>query len=93
MQIITNGVPRYTVDGYDLTAKERAEFDYMPDIDSGLFFRYRGNVYDIGEFMRVDTNESHLENWHGYSSDSMFSGVLIRLVDNGESVIVARYYS
>jgi len=65
----------------------------MPDIDSGLFFRYRGNVYDIGEFMRCESKDSPLASWHGYSSDSMFSGVLIRLVDNGESVIVARFYS
>ena len=91
MEIRTNNKPRFTVNGYDLTPKEKQEFDYLKDVDAGLFFRYKGNVYDIGEFMRCESAE--LKAWHGYSSDSFFSGVLIKFVDDGDSVIVGQYFS
>lgn len=97
--IKTNNVPRYTIDAYQLTEKERQEFDYIDwqAIDEGsnsaTFFRYKGMLYDLGEFMRVENNES-LKGWDGYSSDSAFSGVMIKWADSDcESVIVATYYS
>ena len=93
MKIRTNNIPRFTVDGFDLTAKEKLEFDYMEDINAGLFFRYKGNVYDIGEFMCVpDDSDPALKEWHGYTSDTYFSGVLVKFDYNQESVIVAQYF-
>jgi hypothetical protein len=93
MQIITNHKPRFTIDGFDLNARERAQFDYYDSesLDCATFFRYRGAVYDVAEFMRAPDSLALL-GWHGYASDSYFSGTLIRLIDNGESVIVARFY-
>jgi hypothetical protein len=94
LTIITNNVPRYTVGGYDLSEKERVKFDYLDDIDAETFFRYRGEVYDLGEFMTLGASQDHpLRGWHGYSSDTYFSGIAIKLSDDGETVIVARYYS
>ena len=91
--IITNNLPRHTMDRYELTEKESAEFDYLPD-GEGTFFRYRGHVYDLGEFMRTDNHDSPFAAWHGYSSDSYFSGILIKLPeDDCDSVIVGRYCS
>lgn len=93
MDIITNNVPRDLIDAAELSPKERAEFDYLPweDIDAGIasatFLRYRGPLYDLGEFMRSDAFPS----WDGYASDSYFSGIVVRLVDNGERCIVGRY--
>lgn len=94
MNIITNNRPRHTIDGYELSAKERAQFDYYnsDELDSATFFRYRDATYDIAEFMRA-TGDIALLGWHGMASDSYFSGTLIRIVDNGDSVIVARCYS
>lgn len=108
MQIITNNQPRNLISWYDLTEKERADFDYIED---GEFngFRYKGNIYDLGEFVRIlprsqqsngnydsfahtcDGGDAMLE-WSGVQSDTFFSGVLVKLVDD-ESVIVGRYFS
>ena len=50
--IKTNNIPRAVFSGYDLTDKEKAEFDYYSpeELCCALFFRYKGNVYDIGGF-------------------------------------------
>ena len=41
MKIITNNVPREVLNTWDLTAKEREEFDYVGEDDSGSFARYK----------------------------------------------------
>ena len=50
--IKTNNVPRATFNGDDLTDKEKADFDYYApeELCDALFFRYKGNVYDVDEF-------------------------------------------
>jgi hypothetical protein len=103
--IRTNNVPRDFVDAWELSQKERAEFDYIDwqaiedGRDSATFFRYKGVLYDLGEFLRLHDNgrvqmargDSPFASWDGYMSDSFFSGLVIRLVDNGERCIVGRY--
>lgn len=102
MKIITNNVPRDVIDAYQLPRAERDEFDYLnweaidAGEDSAQFFRYRGELYDLGEF--TTTAELHpgaghhdLAGWDGYMSDSFFSGIVIRWADEFESVIVGRY--
>jgi hypothetical protein len=90
----TNTVPRNLIYGYELTEKEKEEFDYLSaeEIDSHEFFRYKDNVYDPSEFMRTPEN-SELGKWDGYYGNSYFSGILIKYVNDCEQVIVARYYS
>jgi hypothetical protein len=96
VKIYCNNQPRFVLNAWDLTEKERAEFDYLPE-GEGSFFRYRGACYDIGEFSRIDSSiaphpqRPGWESFHGYASDSFFSGTLIRLSRDGESVTVARY--
>jgi hypothetical protein len=101
LSIITNNVPRFILDAYELTADERAEFDYIDwaGVDTGSesasFARYRGELYDLGEFERWDnpaspTRDTH---WDGMRSDTFFSGVLVRYCDDHESVVMGRYYS
>ena len=77
--------------GYELTDKEKAEFDYYaPDVlGAALFFRYKGNVYDIGEFLLAPES---LKPWHGYSSVSYFKGIVIKCDNRMENVIVGAYY-
>jgi hypothetical protein len=97
LTIKTNNQFRNTLYGYELTAKERAEFDYLTDeeIQDRSFVRYRGWCYDLSEFMRCNLNGSFPEwaNWDGYSSDSAFSGVLVKYSADFEQVKLATYYS
>lgn len=96
MEIITNHQPRFTIDAYELSAKERERFDYLdwPAIDQGeesaTFIRYKGWLYDLGEFV---TSEQFGSYWHGADVDTFFSATLLHLCDDGESVIMGRAYS
>ena len=92
--ISTNNVPRNILYGYELSPQEAAEFDYIERIEEGQFFRYRGQVYDLGEFQRVtDTmqNRHGFEGWGGYHGDSYFSGVLVKYTADNEQVIIGRW--
>jgi hypothetical protein len=95
LTITTNNQPRDIVYWFELTDKEQSEFDYLDTADrqdSGAFFRYRGGIYDLNGFMRT-AGMPDFKGWHGYASDSAFSGILVKIVDRGERVIVASYYS
>jgi hypothetical protein len=93
-KIKTNNVPRNLLYGYELSKKERKEFDYIDAeyFDGHGFFRYKGEVYDPSDFMRA-TDIADLKGWDGYASDSYFSGIVIKYVDNFERVIVGTYTS
>jgi len=96
LSIYTNNQPRHTVCGYELTEEERKEFDYYtPDmLDTATFFRYKKMVYDLGEFMWCNLNgqdQPSWARWDGYLSDTYFSGILVRICRDGDSVVVARY--
>lgn len=91
MKVKTNNQFRPLLSGVDLTNEERKEFNYLDDIDSGRFFKYRGQVYDLGEFLRTSAN-GELSTWDGYSSDSAFSGVVVKVSSDCEYVKVGSYY-
>lgn len=97
LTIVTNNVPRDILNGWDLTLKERQEFDYLNWVDiekgedSASFFRYKDEVYDLQEFeLVVDTR---FQGWEGIRSDSFFSGIVVRYVNDDEQIVVGRYYS
>ena len=90
-KIITNNKPRQLVYGYELTDKQKQDFDYIEDIDSHDFVKYKNNIYDLSEFMRIESIDS-LKDWHGYSSGSYFSGTLVKYIDD-DTVIMGWYYS
>lgn len=99
IEVITNHVPRDVVEAWELTPAERLEFDYLPweDIDNGnasaSFVRYMGETYDLGEFTGTAglPGDWLLDRWDGYLSDSFFSGVVVRYVEQCERVIVGRW--
>lgn len=102
MRIRTNNVPRDVLDACELTPRERARFDYLDwraldeGSDSASFVRYHGHTYDLGEFMRLTDADpdSPLASWHGYVADSVWSGVVIRFVDDGyDTRVVMGWYS
>lgn len=104
MKIKTNSQWRHILYWYDLTDKERKDFDYLPE-GEGSFFRYKGQVYDMGEFSRIippgatrrhptECANPDLQDWDAYASDSFFSGIVVKIDRDGwERVKVGRYYS
>lgn len=90
IKIMTNNKPRQLIYGYELSDKQKQDFDYIEDIDSHDFVKYKNNIYDLSEFMRVENNDS-LKGWEGYSSDSYFSGTLVKYIDD-DNVIMGWYY-
>ena len=93
MEIKTNHNWRPVLLGYELSEKERSEFDWIdPDeIDGYSFVKYKGYVYSLDQFMRVDHYIPG--NWDGIRHDSFFSGVLIKLSECGEAYQIATYCS
>jgi len=67
---------------FELSEKDKSELDWVKD-DTTLCFHYRGNVYSLDEFMRIDKrqfdNNDEFQNWDGYNPDSFFSGILIKI--------------
>lgn len=94
------------LDAAELTAEELAEHDYL-DLeaiedgrDSASFVRYAGTVYNLADFSadwgisRGAGLPSEFAAWHGFLSDSSFSGVVIRYEHDveGEPMTLATFY-
>ena len=79
--------------GYQLTDKEKRDYDYMEDIDSADFFRYCKRLYAIDDFMNLDAKGAMSMNgyWHGYKGDSYFSGIVVHICGDSDRVIVGTY--
>lgn len=102
--VITNNVPRETVDAWELPADVRADFDYVDwaavdagEGDAGPFVRYRGEWYDLSDVPSVGIHPAGpeydwLDAWHGIVSDTFYSGVVFRYPDDRDDVVVGRFY-
>lgn len=96
-----NNVPRQLIYGYELTDKQKAEFDYLTEeeLDTNSFVAYKGNIYDLSQFMAINRHQNQcyspkeFAGFDGYHSDSFFSGILIKYCSDNEFVIMATYYS
>lgn len=89
--VITNNVPRDVIYGDELTETERAEFDYIGDDDmpSRAFVRYKGELYDLDDMMRVPPgSDVERQGWQMYADGSAFSCTVFKYADDEfESVI------
>ena len=85
MRIISNGQARPVVSRHEVPSDilDR-EFDWTDPEEQGSFFKYRGVWHELSEFTRAPES---LAGWDGLHADSYFSGVVIRLTDDGESVV------
>lgn len=83
VKIITNNVPR-EID-YDV---EFGDCGHIAD----PFVMYKGQPLYISQMMPTG-DDGPLSDWDAYESDTAFSGTLIKLVEDNERVIVARYLS
>ena len=99
MKIKTNNHWRDLIQGYELTARERAEFDTLiyPELDELSFIKYKNELYLVSDFFAVNQNAvcNHVDHaltmWHAYYSDSYFSGIVIRLSDDYEQYQIGSY--
>ena len=72
--------------------QEERKDDYQT-IEESHFFLYRDYYYDLQDFMRFDDNRpTGFKGWDGHLSETFFSGVLVKMLDD-ETVLVASYYS
>lgn len=94
------------VEAWELTPQERGDHDYLDwaaierGEDSASFVRYRGTTYILSDFSadwgitRGAGLPSEFAEWHGYLSDSFFSGVVIRYHDDDPEVVdLATFYT
>lgn len=97
MKIITNNKPRVLEALVDLPAEAQKDFDYIKVSDeySPRLVQYKGNWYDVYDSQSItrEMGFDQFKGWHGIVSDSFFSGVLFRLCDYDQSVVVGAYYS
>ena len=101
LTIKTNNIPRETYQIFQLDEKEqqqvRKQFDYYNEekLQEQNFFKYKNHWYCLSDFLRLENSDT-FKGWEGYSSDSYFSGVLIKIQEGfmGDwNVIVGRYCS
>lgn len=77
LKIIGNGHCRDILYYWELTEEEQEWHDWAND--DNTFFRYKGEVYCIEEFMRISKQAPDaMQEFDGYMSDSFFSGILIK---------------
>ena len=105
--IYTNNVPRELIQWWQLTPREQKEFDYLDTEErqeGAVFFRYKGRVYSMDEFLRPGTMwmpemPDAFKEWDSYASDSFFSGVLLKFArdeygnEDYERVVIGWYCS
>lgn len=97
LTIKTNNQPRRLFFACELSQPERAklrqQFDWMEDeqFDHDCsFFKYRGEYYNLSDFLTNTNPDGMFKGWHGVSSDSYFSGMVVKLC--GNDVVVGRYF-
>jgi hypothetical protein len=85
VKYITNGQWRNLTYGYELTEAERADFDYIEaeEFDTHDFLRYRGRIYDMDDFLYTDDPR-----FDGVLTDTYFSGIGVKMSDDGDQVVV-----
>lgn len=99
LKIITNNHWRDFAYRSDVPEKVlRSQFDWT-DKDheedgsySDGFICYRSTWYHLADFGRVAHGDgSPFNGWNGYHGDSFFSGVVIKLSDDGEQYQIGTY--
>jgi hypothetical protein len=96
LTIKTNNVARDLISAFELDSNQysklRQEFDYMEqdEFDSAMFFQYRGQIYALADFIRTE-GDLLAQGWQGILNESYFSGLVVKIVESCQSVVVGRY--
>lgn len=69
------------------------EFSHLTEEEGYVdgFIHYRKRWYHVSEFMTIPSFT--VNGWDGYSGDSFFSGVVIKIHSDGESYKIGTYLS
>ncbi len=80
----------------ELTDEERGFFDHYEEHEDATFFKYKGMLYDLSDFMSIERSsfrDSELSDWDGYHSEGCWSGVLVKINEYDHTIKIGRYYS
>ena len=97
-KIVSNYQPRDLFSAFELNNAQRdslkKEFDWIEDseFDYAKFFMYRGQVYALAEFTRLE-GDLLAKGWQGSLGETAWSSLLVKIVDSAQSVIVGRHLS
>jgi hypothetical protein len=98
LTIKTNNVPRDLISAFELSSaqysKLREQFDWMDldEFDSAMFFEYRGQVLALSDFMRTE-GDLLAQGWQGILTDTFFSGIVVKIVESCQRIVVGRCWS
>ena len=95
LQIFGNNHRVPLVCGFELSERERRDYDYLSDdeLESELFFRYKGSVYGLCDFMRIEGFPELARIADGIHNDTYFSGILVKYTDDNDFIKVYTFYS
>lgn len=92
MVTITHKEDVEIINFHELTENEKSSLCDYEGYEDSSFFRYRENVYDLSDFMKIGHSlNDPMKDFDGYRGDSFFSGLVIKLSPCGEGASVALY--
>ena len=93
-KVFGNNHSIFLINWWDLTKKEKKNFDYFNNPEDDFTgFRYKGNVYGLDEFMRMNSNNPFNGLFDSYISDTFFSGIGIKFTEDNETLKAYTFYS
>lgn len=95
IEIVTNHHDRYFKFRYEVPDSVlQNQFDWLDEDNIDCFILYRGIWYHLSEFtgLSPDSIERGSRGWECVCGDSYFSGVLVRVSDDGETYRIGTYY-
>ena len=92
MKITTNNQQRPIIFWHALPEAAQQQYERTSDTGSS-FFKYKGHYYSFDDFSGCKDG-GLFAGWHGYKSESAFSGVVVKHCNDGDSdsVIVGSFY-
>lgn len=93
---VTNIQSRPIVNWYQLTKREQAlTDDLISDEDHGFpcFFHYANGLYLMEDVMNppFEIDFEGFEDWDGYMAHSCIDGIVVRLTDDSNEIVVGKY--
>lgn len=78
---------------YEVPKKVLARYDWLDDdAKADGWVKYKNEYMHLSDFMRLPGASGMSRDWNGYSSDSFFSGTVIKMTDDGEEYKIGRYH-
>ena len=98
-KVYTNNHRRDILYFHELDAAQqeaaRSDYDWHDTLeDDAEFFIYKGYVYILDDFMRLDHKNGEpdiFQRWDGYLNDTLFSGIVIRWAPDWSGEITGEY--